>query len=178
MVQFKTRLMKVASYFSSYKWPYCVERRSKLLYDFWQFFQQLFGIPVSNFTVFCEHNRDRVIGDSLWQPGKGVLRSIIVCTGRILFGREKRISREHASERRSREGASLARSRLARLSSLVQIGELARRLQRGTFTDFSIWEGWNFTNWRIWKDREICHSPLFKKSFWLSILKGVFMAPK
>ena len=109
MVQFKTRLMKVASYFSSYKWPYCVERRSKLLYDFWQFFQQLFGIPVSNFTVFCEHNRDRVIGDSLWQPGKGVLRSIIVCTGRILFGREKRISREHASERRSREGG-LARA--------------------------------------------------------------------
>ena len=34
----------------------------------------------------------------------GVLRSIMVCTGRILFGREKRVSREHASERRSHEG--------------------------------------------------------------------------
>ena len=37
-----------------------------------------------------------------------------------LFGRVKRVSRERASKRRSREGP--------RLSSLAQIGELARRL--------------------------------------------------
>ena len=44
----------------------------------------------------------------------------------LLFGQVKRVSREHASERRSREGL---RSRvLARLALLAQIGELARRL--------------------------------------------------
>ena len=41
-----------------------------------------------------------------------------------LFGRVKRVSRERASERRSREGLSPPRSRvLARLTSLTQIGE-------------------------------------------------------
>ena len=27
--------------------------------DFWQFFSKLFGIPVSNFPAFYEHNRER-----------------------------------------------------------------------------------------------------------------------
>ena len=42
----------------------------------------------------------------------------LACEEALLFGRVKRVSRERASERRSRE----------RLASLVQIGELARRL--------------------------------------------------
>ena len=51
---------------------------------------------------------------------------LLACEQALLFGRVKRVSREHASERQSREGP---RSRvLARLASLAQIGELARRL--------------------------------------------------
>ena len=54
----------------------------------------------------------------------------------FLFGRMKRVSRERTSERRSREGqgkgeilSSAPCSRVfARLTSLAQIGELARRL--------------------------------------------------
>ena len=42
----------------------------------------------------------------------------LACEQALLFGRVKRVSRERASERRSRE----------RLASLAQIGELARRL--------------------------------------------------
>ena len=57
----------------------------------------------------------------------------IACEQALLFGRVKQASRERARERRSREGqrkeASAPRSRvLARLASLAQIGELARRL--------------------------------------------------
>ena len=50
----------------------------------------------------------------------------IACEQALLFGQVKRVSRERASERRSREGL---RSRVvARLASLAQIGELARAL--------------------------------------------------
>ena len=55
--------------------------------------------------------------------GKGAVAAIkIACEQALLFGRVKRVSRERASERRSREGP-------ARLTSLTQIGELARRLR-------------------------------------------------
>ena len=55
---------------------------------------------------------------------------LLACEQALLFGRVKRVSRERASERRSRDGQRRApRSRvLARLISLAQIGELARRL--------------------------------------------------
>ena len=49
----------------------------------------------------------------------------IACEQALLFGRVKLVSRERAGERRSREGRSRV---LARLASLAQIGELARRL--------------------------------------------------
>ena len=51
----------------------------------------------------------------------------IACEQALLFGRVKRISRELASERRSREGPPRSRG-LARFTSLAQIGELARRV--------------------------------------------------
>ena len=61
----------------------------------------------------------------------------IACEQALLFGRSKRAARERASERRSREGlylSSAPRSRvLARLASLAQIGELARRLNYPEF---------------------------------------------
>ena len=56
----------------------------------------------------------------------------LTCEQALLFGRVKRVSRERASERRSREGQrkGAPRSRvLARLASLAQIGELASRLR-------------------------------------------------
>ena len=59
---------------------------------------------------------------------------LLACEQALLFGQAKRASRERASEGRSRETAGetrgfAARSRvLARLASLAQIGELARRL--------------------------------------------------
>ena len=54
----------------------------------------------------------------------------VACEQALLFERVKRVSRERASERRSL-GPSAPRSRvLARLASLAQIGELARRLGR------------------------------------------------
>ena len=55
---------------------------------------------------------------------------LLACEQALLFGRVKRVSREHASERRSCEGGGKdPRSRvLARLASLAQIGQLARRL--------------------------------------------------
>ena len=53
------------------------------------------------------------------------LSAIVACEQALLFGRLKRVSRERASGARP----SLARSRvLARLASLAQIGDLARRL--------------------------------------------------
>ena len=45
------------------------------------------------------------------------------CEQALLLERAKRVSRERASERRSRKGRVLAR-----IASLAQIGELARRL--------------------------------------------------
>ena len=55
---------------------YCENRKMKPLIkisrnldgnflDFWQFFKQLFGIPVNNFPAFYEHNRERPTWDSL-----------------------------------------------------------------------------------------------------------------
>ena len=52
---------------------------------------------------------------------------LVACEQALLFGRVKRVSRERASGRRSREGPRP----LARLASLAQIGELARRLNVG-----------------------------------------------
>ena len=49
------------------------------------------------------------------------LERSVACEQALLFGRVKR---EHASERRSPEGV------VARLTSLTEIGELARRLSR------------------------------------------------
>ena len=52
----------------------------------------------------------------------------LACEQALLFGRAKRASRERASEGPAPRGYA-ARSRvLARLASLAQIGELARRL--------------------------------------------------
>ena len=52
----------------------------------------------------------------------------VVCEQALLFGRARRVSRERASERR-RSLSLTPRSRvLARLASLAQTGELARRL--------------------------------------------------
>ena len=50
---------------------------------------------------------------------------LLACEQALLFGRVKRVSQERASERQSREERSRV---LARLASLAQIGELARRL--------------------------------------------------
>ena len=56
--------------------------------------------------------------------------SKLACEQALLFGRAKLASRERASEG-PRKGFFAARSRvLARLASLAQIGELARRLPR------------------------------------------------
>ena len=52
---------------------------------------------------------------------------LVACEQALLFGRVKRVSRERASGRRSREGPRP----LTRLASLAQIGELARRLNVG-----------------------------------------------
>ena len=52
---------------------------------------------------------------------------LVACAQALLFGRVKRVSRERASGRRSREGPRP----LTRLASLAQIGELARRLNVG-----------------------------------------------
>ena len=52
----------------------------------------------------------------------------IACEQALLFGRANRAARERASERRSREGPAPRSRVLARLASLAQIGELARRL--------------------------------------------------
>ena len=59
--------------------------------------------------------------------------SLLACEQALLFGRVKRVSRKRASKRPSgegqRKGASAPRSRiLMRLTSLAQIGEVARRL--------------------------------------------------
>ena len=56
------------------------------------------------------------------------LRLRVACEQVLLFGRVKRVSRERASERRSRE----RQGGLARLASLAQIGELARRVAYGS----------------------------------------------
>ena len=64
------------------------------------------------------------------QSGQAVKE--LACEQALLFGRVKRVSRERASERRSREGPAKGRPPrscvLARLTSLNQKGELARRL--------------------------------------------------
>ena len=52
---------------------------------------------------------------------------LVACEQALLFGRVKRVSRERASGRRSREGPRP----LTRLASLAQIGELVRRLNVG-----------------------------------------------
>ena len=52
---------------------------------------------------------------------------LVACEQALLFGRVKRVSRERASGRRSREGPRP----LTRLASLARIGELARRLNVG-----------------------------------------------
>ena len=52
---------------------------------------------------------------------------LVACEQALLFRRVKRVSRERASGRRSREGPRP----LARLASLAQIGELARRRNVG-----------------------------------------------
>ena len=52
---------------------------------------------------------------------------LVACEQALLFGRAKRVSRERASGRRSREGPRP----LTRLASLAQLGELARRLNVG-----------------------------------------------
>ena len=72
------------------------------------------------FSARFELARVRIIGSRLY-----VLTNFyqLACEQALLFGRVKRVSRERASERRSREGRVLAR-----LTSLAQIGELARRL--------------------------------------------------
>ena len=52
----------------------------------------------------------------------------VVCEQALLFGRAKRVSRERASERRRSLSLTPRSSVLARLASLAQTGELARRL--------------------------------------------------
>ena len=56
------------------------------------------------------------------------VRSAIACEQALLFGRARRVLRERASERRSREGAEERTPRSRVLARLTQIGELARRL--------------------------------------------------
>ena len=60
---------------------------------------------------------------------------LIACEKALLFGRVKRVSRERASERRSLSSAPRSRV-VARLASLAQIGELARRLNYSLLTNF------------------------------------------
>ena len=62
---------------------------------------------------------ERIVLNITWRDRE------IACEQALLFGRVKLVSRERAGERRSREGRSRV---LARLDSLAQIGELARRL--------------------------------------------------
>ena len=67
-------------------------------------------------------------------PPSGSGEHDLACEQALLFGRVKRVSREHASERRTLEAPS---SRvLARLTSLAQIGELARGPTRGSLAVF------------------------------------------
>ena len=90
---------------------------------------------------------------------KIVFFAIIACERPLLFGRVEHVSRERASERRSREGqrkgelATISHkiSRVpARLAPLAQIGELARRLsrkwpfshERGSFVSDGIYIRW------------------------------------
>ena len=69
----------------------------------------------------------------------------IACEQALLFGRVKRVSRERASGEAARGRGLLApRSRvLARLASLAQVGELARRLIQtlitGTFIVYNFY---------------------------------------
>ena len=64
-------------------------------------------------------------------PPSGSGEHDLACEQALLFGRVKRVSREHASERRTLEAPS---SRvLARLTSLAQIGELARGPTRSSY---------------------------------------------
>ena len=60
-------------------------------------------------------------------PSRSVRQMLVAGAQALLFGRVKRVSRERASGRRSREGPRP----LTRLASLAQIGELARRLNVG-----------------------------------------------
>ena len=54
-----------------------------------------------------------------WVDSKvAIINSSIACEQALLFGRVKRVSRERASERRSRKGPSLARSREAHFACL------------------------------------------------------------
>ena len=66
--------------------------------------------------------RDRLSPD-FKSPRAGIWDTeFLACEQALLFGRVKRVSRERASERSPRSRV------LARLTSLTQIGELARRL--------------------------------------------------
>ena len=64
-----------------------------------------------------------------WFSSSLLLATPIACEQALLFGQAKRASRERSSEGASAPRGFAARSRvLARLTSLAQIGELARRL--------------------------------------------------
>ena len=69
-------------------------------------------------TQTMQRAYERIVLNITWRDRE------IACEQALLFGWVKLVSRERAGERRSREGRSRV---LARLASLAQIGELARK---------------------------------------------------
>ena len=67
----------------------------------------------------------------------------LACEQALLFGRVKRVSRERASERRSREGLgrSLTRSREARFACPNRRA-CSQAIMEGTFYNHALGEGW------------------------------------
>ena len=82
-----------------------------------------------SFTVHTKTRCMRFRFDLLSRAYSTVDAFLIACEQALLFGQAKRASRERASEGPAPRGFA-ARSRVpARLASLAQIGELARRLR-------------------------------------------------
>ena len=74
--------------------------------------------------------------------------------------RAKRTVREHASERRTREGPTTTFHDIPQMESLVASQATP---EGGTFFQVSgILKGRDFTRWSIWKGGEICHLGLWK----------------
>ena len=113
-----------------------VRLNSNYQWHFWVLFTFLLSVVIKVqvtivgtevlFQVETITYKDRITSFKFWWQ--------LACEQALLFGRVKQVSRERASER-------LPRSRvLARLASLAQIGELARRLDDKRHENFRLVE--------------------------------------